>query len=233
MEVAGINLFYIVPFLVFGPIVFLVLFKAIGIQTLFTLSDEQKELQRKHRQLKQALDDEVKKTARFKKFKLTNAKIFGQILLYAPFLLIVGYCSSYPSYEFAPDNMAQIKLSLTLLGERKIPCTTRTAEELKKLAPNMRSAKSCSRERHPVTVSFVLNGKNVFNKSASPAGLRDDGPSSFYQTFMVPAGKHDLDVNIYNANSDTPAQTYSKSIHLSSGQAIALTHTIDEGIVIH
>ena len=233
MEVYGIKIFYIVPILVFGPMVFFVLFKAIGIQSLFSLDDEQKELQRKHRQLKSALETETAKSARYKKPKLTVIKIIGQGLLYVPFLLAVGYFSSYPSYEFAPENTAQIKLSLTLLGERKIPCHTRTAEELKELSPNMRSAKSCSRERHPVRITFSLNGDMVFNESASPAGLRDDGPSSFYKTFMVPAGKHELMVNIYNGIEATPVETFTQGITLSSGQAIALTHTAGEGIVIH
>ncbi len=233
MEIYGIKVFYIVPILVFGPIVFFVLFKAFGIQSLFSLSDEQKELQRKHRKFESALEIETAKSARYKKPKLTVIKIIGQGLLYAPFLLAIGYFSSYPSYEFAPENTAQIKLSLTLWGERKIPCRTRTAEELKELSPNMRGAKSCSRERHPVRITFNLNGDTVFNKSASPAGLRDDGPSSFYQTFMVPSGKHELVVNIYNGDNVTPVETFTQGITLSSGQAIALTHTAGEGIVIH
>ena len=233
MEISGINVFYIVPILVFGPIVFFVLFKGFGIGSLFSLSDEQKELRRKHRQRESALDIETAKSARYKKPKLTAAKIIGQGLLYGPFLLAIGYFSSYPSYEFAPKGTAQIKLSLTLLGERKIPCRTRTAEELKKLSPNMRATKSCSRERHPVTVSFNLDGNMVFNESASPAGLRDDGPSSFYRTFMVAAGNHELVVNIYNGSDTTPSETFSKTITLSSGQAVALTHAAGEGVVIY
>ncbi|MCK4939358.1 MAG: hypothetical protein KAR80_03625 [Rhodospirillaceae bacterium] len=233
MEIAGINVFYIVPIMVFGPMVFFVLFKAFGIGSLFSLSDEQKELQRKHRQLKSALDAETAKSARYKKPKLSAAKIIGQGFLYIPFLLAIGYFSSYPSYEFAPENTAQIKLSLTLWGERKIPCRTRTAEELKELPSNMRKAKSCSRERHPVTVTFDLDGKTVFDESASPAGLRDDGPSSFYRTFMVPAGNHELVVNIYNSDDAIPTEKFSQVIALTSGQAIALTHTAGEGIVIH
>ena len=75
MEMAGINIFYIVPIMVFGPVVFFVLFKAIGIQTLFTLNDEQKELQRKSRALESALNIETAKSARYKKAKLTPAKI--------------------------------------------------------------------------------------------------------------------------------------------------------------
>ena len=97
----------------------------------------------------------------------------------------------------------------------------------------MRGAKICSRERHPVTVAFDLDGKTVFNQSADPAGLRDDGPSGFYRTFMVMAGKHELVVNIYHGGASDPAETFSRQVTLSPGQAIALTHVAGEGIVIH
>ncbi|MDH5489509.1 MAG: hypothetical protein OEX17_06200 [Rhodospirillaceae bacterium] len=233
MEMAGINIFYIVPIMVFGPVVFFVLFKAIGIQTLFTLNDEQKELQRKSRALESALNIETAKSARYKKAKLTPAKIAAQAMLYAPFLLFIGYFSSYPSYQYAPENSAQIKLSFTLLGERKIPCTVRDAGEQSDLKPNMRTAKNCSRERNPVRVVFSLDGKEVFNHSADPAGLRDDGPSSFYQTFIVPAGNHELAVSIFNNDETIPLESFARTITLSSGQAIALTHDTTEGIVIH
>ena len=233
MEISGVNVFYIVPIMVFGPVVFFVLFKAIGIQTLFTLNDDQKELQRKSRALETALDIETAKSARYKKATVTPIKIAFQSILYVPFLLFIGYFSSYPSYQYAPENSAQIKLSLTLLGERKIPCTVRSVGEQSDLKPNMRTAKNCSRERNPVRVVFALDGKEVFNKSANPAGLRDDGPSSFYQTFIVPEGKHQLTVSIFNGDETIAIENFSHSIVLSSGQAIALTHSAKEGIVIH
>lgn len=233
MEIAGINAFYIVPIMVFGPVVFFVLFKAIGIQTLFTLSDDQKELQRKSRALESALNIETAKSARYKQANLTPIKIIGQALLYAPFLLFVGYFSSYPSYQYAPENSSQIKLSLTLMGERKVPCTSREAGAQSDLEPNMRTKQNCSRERNRVRVVFNLDGKEVFNKSADPAGLRDDGPSSFYQTFIIPSGNHELVVSIYNGDEKIPTETFSRDVSLSSGQAIALTHSAKEGIVIH
>jgi len=233
MEIAGVNAFYIVPIMVFGPVVFFVLFKAIGIQTLFTLSDEQKELQRKSRALESALSIETAKSARYKKAHLTPAKIVAQAMLYAPFLLFIGYFSSYPSYQYAPKDSAQIKFSFTLLGERKVPCTVRGVGEQSDLKPNMRTAKNCSRERKPTRVVFKLDDKEVFNKSADPAGLRDDGPSSFYQTFIVPAGKHELFVSIFNGDETVPFENFTRTITLVSGQAIALTHDASEGIVIH
>ena len=73
----------------------------------------------------------------------------GQALLYGSFALVVGVFSRWPSYHPVAQNEAQIKVSFIHHGARIAECRPYTAEELGKLAPNMRAPMKCERERSP------------------------------------------------------------------------------------
>ncbi len=223
MEIYGVSIFYLVPLLVFGPLVVWVLFKVFRIQSLFTLTDEERELRRKHRALVAIQNIESAKSARFKRPKLTPLRILGQGVLYALFIVGIGAFSNWPAYEQTAPGMGQIKLSLTLLGKRVEPCIIRTREELMKLAPNMRRAKSCPRERWPVDAVFMLDGVEVYRQTAKPAGLSSDGPSSFYETFFVGEGEHRVHLTLVDDGGQAPTKTFEQTVRLKVGQALAIT----------
>ncbi len=70
-----------------------------------------------------------------------------QGVCYAAFMGVVWYFSTSPAYEHLPPGQAVVKLSLQHAGQRKQACRERSAEELAKLAPNMRAATVCPREK--------------------------------------------------------------------------------------
>jgi hypothetical protein len=112
-------------------------------------------------------------------------------MVYVLLALGIGYFSDRPAHTHFPRDMALIKLSFAH-GARKEDCRRRTAEELAKLPPNMRRPMVCSRERLPVTVVLLLDGKPLYQAVLPPTGLAGDGPSRVYQRFAVPPGRHEL-----------------------------------------
>ena len=123
-------------------------------------------------------------------------RAFAQLALYAGFALVVAAFSYWPPYaRIDPDN-AVIKLSFSHAGERREPCRTLSPEELAALAANMRSGVDCPRARVPVVVELEIDGERVYHASLAPAGLASDGPSSVYERFEVPTGRHRIRVRL-------------------------------------
>lgn len=114
----------------------------------------------------------------------------GQALGYTAFCAALAYFSTSPTYQHLPPDGALVKLSLQHAGQRKEPCRERTPEELAKLAPNMRVATVCGRERVPVAVEIELDGKALVSAVVPPSGLSRDGSSTLYRRANVTAGSH-------------------------------------------
>lgn len=120
----------------------------------------------------------------------------GQALLYGLFALTIGYFSSSPPYRHLPADQALIKLSFSHEGKLVSACRQRTAEELAKLAPNMRAPLDCPRGRSPVSVEIDLDGKPAYRHVAKPSGLSRDGASTVYHRILVRAGEHRLAIRL-------------------------------------
>ena len=127
-------------------------------------------------------------------------RALAQLVLYAGFGCVIAVFSSYPPHARVDPGSALIKLSFNHAGARREPCRTLSAEELAALAPNMRASLDCPRERVPVTVELELDGETVYRAVLPPSGLARDGPSSVYERFTVPAGRHHVRVRL----RDTP-----------------------------
>lgn len=126
--------------------------------------------------------------------------IAGQIVAYTAFAVMIAYFASSPAYfHHAPDN-ALIKLSLTHAGQRVGECHERSADEMAKLPPNMRTKQSCGRERNVVTLEMDIDGKLAFRQTAKPAGLSADGRSRFYDSREIPSGRHILRARMRDGN---------------------------------
>lgn len=122
--------------------------------------------------------------------------LVGQVLFYGLFAVIIGYFSTAPKYTHLEPDTSLIKLSFSYHGEPVGECHERTPEELAKLAPNMRKLTVCPRERSPIKVKIDLDGKQLFEGVAPPAGLSKDGTSTIYKRFEVPSGEHMLSVRM-------------------------------------
>lgn len=153
----------------------------------------------------------------------------GQALGYAAFIAALGYFSTRPPYRHLPPDTALVKVSLQHAGQRKEVCRERSAEELAKLAPNMRVASVCPRERVPVSVQIELDGKTIVDVSVPPSGLAKDLSSTLYRRVNVPAGEHRVVAKL----GDTPAGGFNHvkeaTVSLEPGAILLLDFDAKEG----
>ena len=154
----------------------------------------------------------------------------GQALLYALFALIIGYFSNSPTYRHLPSDQALIKLSFSHQGKLISECRQRSAEELAKLAPNMRTPMDCQRERSPVTVEIDLDGTPAFRHLAKPSGLSKDGASTVYHRFAVPSGERHLAIRL---NDDARAAGFAyrreETVTLKPGRVLVIDFNAESG----
>ena len=146
----------------------------------------------------------------------------AQALLYAAFVAVIGYFSTSPAYEHLPAGEALVKLSLTHAGMRKEACRERSAEELAKLAPNMRAQTVCPRERAPVSVEIALDGAPLFQVTAPPSGLAKDGASTVYRRIPVHAGVHRIQARLADGPSGAFTFTSDTTIDLAPGRVVVI-----------
>lgn len=128
-------------------------------------------------------------------------RLAGQLFFYCLFFAFIGYFADQPEFVNLASDKARLKLAVRhaskLLGE----CKQLDQLALQQLAPNMRSARVCPRERSPVTVELALDEKVIFINSIEPAGLHNDGITALYEQFDIKAGpvhislKLDDDIN--------------------------------------
>jgi hypothetical protein len=154
----------------------------------------------------------------------------GQALLYGLFAIFIGIFSSWPPYEALPPDQALVKVSFIHHGQRVAECRPYTAEELAKLAPNMRTPMKCGRERSPVTIEVDLDGATVYRQVAAPSGLSRDGPSSVYHRIAVTAGEHRITVRLKDSAS-APAFTHTRdaTLTLKPTQVLVIDFDAEKG----
>ena len=145
-----------------------------------------------------------------------------QALCYAAFIAVVGYFSTSPPYTHLPPGDALVKLSVVHTGARKEECRERSAEELAKLAPNMRSATVCPRERVPVSIRIDLDGAPLFDIVAPPRGLARDGASTVYRRIAIPAGHHRVVARLNDTASAGYAHVREAEFDLAPGRILVI-----------
>jgi hypothetical protein len=153
----------------------------------------------------------------------------AQALLYAAFVGVIGYFSTSPAYEHLPADEALVKLSLTHAGQRKEACRERSAEELAKLAPNMRAQTVCPRERAPVSVEITLDGAPLFRATVPPSGLAKDLASTFYRRFPVRAGVHRIGARLADGPDGAFTYTSDTTIDLAPGRVVVIDFDLARG----
>ncbi len=129
--------------------------------------------------------------------------ILGQILAFIPFAIGIGYFSNAPSYTYQDPELSLIMVSFSHASERKEKCRRFTQEELAELAPNMRRPMDCQRERLPLYVEVIMDGKNLLSKSYNPTGLSKDGSASVYESISVKPGQHQITAKLRDSARET------------------------------
>ena len=146
----------------------------------------------------------------------------AQALLYAAFVAVIGYFSTSPPYQHLAPGDALLKLSLTHAGARKEACRQRSAEELAKLAPNMRAQSVCPRERVPVTVEVTLDDAPLFRVVAPPSGLSRDGASTIYRRMPITAGRHRIGARLADNPAGEFTFAHAATVDLAPGRVIVI-----------
>ena len=157
------------------------------------------------------------------------ARYAAQAALYAAFVAFVGYFANAPSFEqLAPDE-ALVRLSFSHGAQPRQPCHQRSAEELAKLAPNMRAPLVCPRERAPVLVELEMDGALLYRILALPAGLARDGASTVYRRLVVKAGRHHFRARLSDNTKREFNYSAERSVDLNAGQALLVDFNAREG----
>lgn len=153
-----------------------------------------------------------------------------QALAYLGLVALIGYLSASPAYDYAPADMAAIKLSLSHAADRVKPCVPLTPEQIAELAPNMRRVEQCERERLPLTVRLEIDGSLLTQIEAPPAGLWNDGPASVYERFEVAPGTHSITAKLRkSARPEGWDFTHSEVVTLEAGRYFTITFRAETG----
>jgi len=152
-----------------------------------------------------------------------------QALCYAAFIAVVGYFATSPPYRHLPPGEALVKLSFQHAGARKEACHERTPEELAKLAPNMRAASVCPRERVPLAVEVDMDGKPLFALTAPPSGIARDGAASVYRRAAVAAGTHRFTARLKDSAGAGFGFVAERTVDLAPGRVLVIDFEAKEG----
>jgi hypothetical protein len=133
---------------------------------------------------------------------IAAARLIGQAIAYLAFVVLIGLGTTL-TYRHFPVDKAVIKLSFTHGAARPTDCRRRSAEELAKLAPNMRQPTDCARGRLAVFAELVVDGQTVLSEALPPTGLAHDGPSRVYRSFVVAPGRHRLAIRLRDTARDS------------------------------
>ena len=156
-------------------------------------------------------------------------RIAAQLALYVPLMVLIGYFSAAPKFSPIGASEALLRLSFIHAAQRKQPCRERSAEELAKLAPNMRAALDCPRERAPLLVELELDGKLVLRRVVPPVGLRGDGNATVYHRLPVPAGRHRIAVRLRDRPGEDFNYAREETVELGPGRVLLIDFVAAQG----
>ena len=155
--------------------------------------------------------------------------ILLQIPAYAAFVAFVGYFSASPPYRHLAPGRAVVKLSFSHAGSHKVECRTRSAEELAKLAPNMRAQLDCPRERSDVRVELEMDGHVIYRASRRPAGLRHDLPTTMYHRLEIPAGRHSFRARLADTADGAWRHHGEAALEVAAGRVVVIDFDASRG----
>lgn len=156
-------------------------------------------------------------------------RIAAQLALYVPLMAILGYFSTEPRFSIVGPDEALLRVSFIHATERRQPCRERSAEELAKLAPNMRAAQDCPRERSPLLVELELDGKLVLRREVEPSGLRRDGNAAVYERITLPAGRHRIVARLRDRAQGDFNYVKEQTLELAAGRTLIIDFNAARG----
>ena len=116
------------------------------------------------------------------------------------------------------------------VGKPVSDCRPLSAQELSKLAPNMRAPTQCPRERSPVTVELDIDGTPAARVVAAPSGLSRDGASAIYQRLPVAAGERLIEVRLRDdVRVEGFSYTLERRVTLAPAQVLVIDFDTGKG----
>ena len=153
----------------------------------------------------------------------------AQLALYVPLMAILGYFSTEPHFSVVAPGEALVRVSFIHATQRKEACRERSAEELAKMAPNMRAQLDCPRERSPLLVELELDGKVVLRREVQPSGLRRDGNVAVYERMALPAGRHRIVARLRDRPEGDFNYRAEQSVELRGGGSLIIDFNAARG----
>ena len=129
--------------------------------------------------------------------------VLGIILLILPGL-VAAYFSTSPHYTFRHSNESGFTVSFKHTTKRKHECTEKERAEYVAGFRNLKAAQKAtvkcgSRERFPLALRIVVDGREILKKEAPPAGLRKDSAMFIYERFYLVPALHHVEVHMDDA----------------------------------
>ena len=156
-------------------------------------------------------------------------RLAAQLVLYVPLMAIIGYFSTEPRFSAIGAEEALVRVSFIHAAERKHECRSRTPEELAKLAPNMRAAQVCPRERADLLVELELDGAVVLRREVRPSGLQRDGNAAVYQRMPLPAGRHRIVARLRDRAEGPFNYVREETVELAAGRVLLIDFNANQG----
>jgi hypothetical protein len=156
-------------------------------------------------------------------------RFVAQLVLYVPLMAILAYFSTEPRFSVVAPDEALVRVSFIHATQRRQACRERTPEELAKLAPNMRAALDCPRERSPMLVEVELDGKLVLRREVQPSGLRRDGNAVVYERMALPAGRHRIVARLRDRAEGDFNFMKDETVELAGGQTLIIDFNAAKG----
>jgi hypothetical protein len=157
-------------------------------------------------------------------------RLAGQAVFYLVLMGLVGLFATWPAYTQFPPDAAQIKLSFAHGAGKVVACRRLTSEEIARLPPKDRRPDDCERQRRPIEVELLLDGKPLYRARLEATGIAGDGPARAYEKFQVPVGSHEVTARLRDSDR-TEGFDYEKqlSVELVPGQNLAIDFRADRG----
>ena len=160
-------------------------------------------------------------------------RLLFQALNYTVFMAMVAYFSLMPTHRHLQDDQAVVTLAFGHAGKRVTECVRFTPEQLAEMAPNMRKPAECPRERSPVTIELRLDGERLTREVIEAPGLYNDQSIDVFRNFKVPAGSHELAVEMNDdANVSGPTWQLQRHVTLRPAQRLVVAFESPDGFTI-
>jgi hypothetical protein len=162
--------------------------------------------------------------------RVSAPQLLGQVLLYAAFVVVIGYFATEPAYTHMDPGAAAITVSFGHAGEKIAPCRRLTPEEIAALPPNMRRPTDCPRERVSLLVELAVDGELLYRDWLPPSGLAGDGTSTAYERFVVAPGRHVVTARLRDSRRELGFDyEHEQVVELVAGQNLVIDFRADTG----